>query len=241
MNKSFHLIFATLLCATWSMATLADEHHEHFDHGGGREHRVAPAHVSVSSPRVHMEMDAHFGHNRYYPRVGIGYRSLPGGYYTTHFHGSPYYFREGVWYRHGGIGYVVVRPPIGLFINVLPPFYTTLWFGGIPYYYADNIYYRWDPVQSGYIVSDPPPGSNADDTASAPPPSNDIFVYPKNGQSDEQKSTDRYECYRWAVDQSGFDPTKTAGGVNDSDIANKSDQYHRAEAACLEGRGYTVK
>ena len=238
MNKSFHLLVAAALCVSWSGFVSADEHHD--GNRGFHEHRGAPHHMVV--PRGRVEIDARFGHNRYYPPVGIGYRALPGGYYTTHFHGSPYYFHEGIWYRHGGIGYVVVRPPFGLFVNVLPPFYTTLWFGGIPYYYADNVYYRWDPVQSGYIVSEPPPGSNVDDNnPPATPPDADIFVYPKNGQSDEQKSTDRYECYRWAVDQSGFDPTKTAGGVNDADVANKRDQYHRAEAACLEGRGYTVK
>lgn len=240
MNKSFHLLFAGILCTTWSMSTWADEHHDHFDQGF-HEHHAASAHIAAA-PRVRMQVDAHFGHNRSYPAMGVGYRALPSGYYTTHFHGSPYYFHEGVWYRRGGVGYFVVRPPIGLFVNILPPFYTTLWFGGIPYYYADNVYYRWDAGQSGYIVSDPPAGSAVDDNAAAPPsPANDIYVYPNNGQSDEQKSKDRYECYRWAVDQSGFDPTKTAGGVNDTDVASKNDQYHRAEAACLEGRGYTVK
>jgi len=35
----------------------------------------------------------------------------------------------------------------------------------------------------------------------------DLFVYPKEGQSDEQQRKDRYECHMWAVQQTGFDPT----------------------------------
>lgn len=34
------------------------------------------------------------------------------------------------------------------------------------------------------------------------------FVYPAKGQSPEQQKKDEYECYQWAVKQTGFDPTK---------------------------------
>lgn len=200
--------------------------------------RSAPPRVAPS-PRAHMEIDAHFGHNRYYPRPGVPYRSLPSGYYTTRFRGTPYYFHGGTWYRHGSAGYVVIRPPLGLYINVLPPFYTTVWFGGVPYYYADNVYYRWDATQSGYIVSNPPEGSTAETQPADD--SDQIFVYPKNGQSDEQTAKDRYECYRWAADQTGFDPTKAGGGVDAADLTTKRDDYKRAQAACLDARGYSVK
>jgi hypothetical protein len=36
----------------------------------------------------------------------------------------------------------------------------------------------------------------------------DVMVYPAKGQSNEQLSKDRYECHTWAVQQSGFDPSK---------------------------------
>ena len=39
--------------------------------------------------------------------------------------GVPYYFRDGIWYRNRGRGFVVVRAPIGAFVTVLPGFYTT--------------------------------------------------------------------------------------------------------------------
>lgn len=39
-----------------------------------------------------------------------------------------------------------------------------------------------------------------------PIPSTHLYFYPKHGQSKEQQDRDRYECYLWAVKQSGFDP-----------------------------------
>jgi len=35
----------------------------------------------------------------------------------------------------------------------------------------------------------------------------DLFIYPKEGQSEEQQKKDRYECHLWAAEQTGFDPT----------------------------------
>jgi len=37
--------------------------------------------------------------------------------------------------------------------------------------------------------------------------STQVYFYPKNGQSAEQQDRDRYECYLWAVKQTGFDPS----------------------------------
>lgn len=36
----------------------------------------------------------------------------------------------------------------------------------------------------------------------------DLFIYPAKGQSQEQQDKDRYECHSWAVQQTGFDPTR---------------------------------
>jgi len=36
----------------------------------------------------------------------------------------------------------------------------------------------------------------------------DLFVYPAEGQSDEQLADDRYECHVWAVQESRFDPSQ---------------------------------
>jgi hypothetical protein len=37
---------------------------------------------------------------------------------------------------------------------------------------------------------------------------NRIIVYPARGQSPQQLDRDRYECHVWAVNQSGFDPSR---------------------------------
>jgi hypothetical protein len=36
----------------------------------------------------------------------------------------------------------------------------------------------------------------------------DVFVFPKNGQTKEQQEQDQFACYKWAKEQTGFDPTK---------------------------------
>jgi hypothetical protein len=48
------------------------------------------------------------------------------------------------------------------------------------------------------VVVRPPP----------PPPPQKIFVYPANGQSQEQTDRDRYECHQWAVHETGVDPSR---------------------------------
>jgi Glycine-zipper domain len=36
----------------------------------------------------------------------------------------------------------------------------------------------------------------------------DIFIYPAKGQNQAQQDKDRYECHSWAVQQTGFDPSR---------------------------------
>lgn len=225
-------VTALTLCGLLSTAVMAQRPHEEPAVRGG----------------VHMELDARHDHNRYYPAPGAVVRSVPRGAYVAHYHGTPYYFQGGIWYRHAGPRYIVARPPLGTFVTVLPPFYTTVWFGGIPYYYADNVYYRWSADDSSYVVAAPPDGSpyesdssGASDDSTANASNGDLFTYPKNGQSDAQQATDRYECHRWAADQTGFDPTKSQGGVSVAEVDNKRSDYQRAQTACLEARGYSVK
>ena len=35
-----------------------------------------------------------------------------------------------------------------------------------------------------------------------------IFVFPKNNQTKEQQEQDEFTCYKWAKEQTGFDPNK---------------------------------
>lgn len=182
-------------------------------------------------------LDGRYGHNHYYPPAGYAVRALPRGYVTVGYRTGPYFYSSGIWYRRGGAGFVVVRPAIGLYVPFLPAFYSTVWYSGIPYYYADDVYYRWRADRREYEVSNPPPSAST----TAGTPKADLFIYPKNGQSEEQQSRDRYECHSWAVTQSGFDPTQPLGGVDESQASAKRSDYQRAQTACLEARGYSVK
>ncbi|HVO46419.1 MAG TPA: hypothetical protein VMT29_08790, partial [Steroidobacteraceae bacterium] len=121
------------------------------------------------------------------------------------------------------------------------PYYTTIWWGGIPYYYANDTYYAWDAAQNQYEVVDPPEGLDAAGANPAPVVEgarDQLFVYPLKGQSSGQQSQDRYECHRWALEQSGYDPTSADAG---SQPQARRDDYFRPQSACLQGRGYSVK
>jgi YMGG-like Gly-zipper len=41
---------------------------------------------------------------------------------------------------------------------------------------------------------------------------NSLYVYPLKKQSSEQQDKDRYECHSWAVQQTGFDPSRAYPG-----------------------------
>jgi len=45
--------------------------------------------------------------------------------------------------------------------------------------------------------------------AAAPPPPTQVYFYPLHGQSAGQQDRDRYQCYLWAKQQTGFDPSAT--------------------------------
>jgi hypothetical protein len=40
-----------------------------------------------------------------------------------------------------------------------------------------------------------------------PAPNTTVYAYPQQGQTPEQLDRDRYECYLWASQQTGFDPS----------------------------------
>ncbi len=39
-----------------------------------------------------------------------------------------------------------------------------------------------------------------------------LYVYPQKGQSKDQQDRDEYECYRWAKQNSGVDPSAPSAG-----------------------------
>jgi len=183
-------------------------------------------------------IDKRHSHNHYYPPRGFIVPTLPVEHRVVIHHGTHYYYHQGIWYRPSGTRFVVVLPPFGLIVPVLPPFFTVVWYGAVPYYYADGVYYVWYPEHHYYVVAEPPPESELHEQ---PPGSDELFVYPKQGQSEERQAQDRYACHRWAVDQTGFDPTLPGGNVRSSQYDHKRADYRRAMKACLEARGYSVQ
>jgi len=215
----------------------------HYVGGGGGIHYGGGTHYGSSS--VHAYAGGGFHGNGYGGRGGYGY---PGGGYRHGYSTGAYwgggYWRGGYWPRaYYGFGY-------SWFLPVLPLAYATYWYGGVPYYYANDVYYTWNPDYDGYTASDPPPvaeGGDGSDGSAVPPAgagqgqgqgqpsaqnsspsmSDQIFMYPKNGQSEQQQSQDKRECQQWAGSQAG------QGAANGND-------YRRAMLACVEGRGYSA-
>ena len=151
-----------------------------------------------------------------------------GGYGRGGYGGYGGYNWGGYYGGAGWLGY-------GLFFSALPFAYATYYWDGVPYYYADDNYYQWDSTANEYETVDPP-AAVVNEAATAAPadaaPANaaqqDLFAYPKNGQSATQQAKDRTDCQQWASGQVGSDATRHP-------------DYLRAEAACLTGRGYSVR
>lgn len=190
-------------------------------------------------------LDSRHGHGHYYPARGGYVAALPRGHAAVVYRGVNYYHYGGVWYRGSGARFMIVGPPIGLVIPVLPPYYATVWVGAVPYYYANQTYYM--QAQGGFAVVEPPPQiveSQPPATtmlAQAPPAGDNLFIYPRQGQGEKQQADDRYACHRWAVGQTGYDPTQPPPGMTVAQDRQKHADYQRAIGACLEARGYNVK
>ena len=194
----------------------------------------------------HEHLDGRHEHNHSYVDRGVVVGAVPRGAQPVRYGGARYWYHGGVWYRPEGPGFLVIAPPVGIVVDVLPPYYAAVAAGGVQYYYANDTYYLFNSAARGFQVVDPPAGVEGGPSTpsggAVPPAAGDaVFAYPRNGQSPEQQATDKYECHRWATDQTGFDPTRDGGGVAPELVAAKRADYARASGACLDGRGYTVR
>jgi len=191
-----------------------------FGHGGGGY----AAHAGVGH-------SGGYGYHGGYGHYGYGHYGYGHGYYGRYGYGRFGYGWGGCW-GCGWWGW----PGYGLFLATLPLYYTTLWWDGVPYYYADNSYYQWNGEAGGYVAVTPPAGLVSSSEpgplpvtgapAGGMPAGAELFAYPKNGQTAEQQQRDKQECGSWAATQSG--------------ATNRSENL-RAQSACLEARGYSVR
>jgi len=172
-------------------------------------------------------------------RPGQSIDRFPDRYWQVPYRGEQYYYSAGYWYRPHGDRYVVVAPPRGVRVDYLPPYAREVWLGGALFFLVADTYYRYLADAQQYVVvnspaSAPPPPPLP---AAAPPGTGyDVIAYPMHGQGPEQQDQDRYQCHRWAVSESGFDPA-TAPYAPAAQVASN---YRRALSACLSGRGYSV-
>jgi hypothetical protein len=166
----------------------------------------------------------------YRPGWAWFYPILPIGYATFWWSGVPYYYWNNLYYtwNPGYNGYVVTDPPPlaggGTYDDSAP---------------ADASGVTAAPPPAGYQPSAAPGPAGGGPAGGAGPTTgvgSDVYVYPRNGQSEQQTNTDRYECHSWAANQTGFDPTRSAQGGTGT-----LPDYRRAMIACLDARGYSAR
>ncbi len=167
----------------------------------------------------------------YWPRAyyGSGYSwflaSLPLAYATYWYGGIPYYYANDLYYTWSPdySGYVATDPPpvadaggAAAAPDAPPPADAQYAVSGQD---AADGQYPGDPNAAAMA---PAPQAGA----GGPGQQDRIFMYPKNGQSEQQQRADKLACEKWASDQVGL-------GSNGPD-------YQRAMVACIEGRGYSA-
>ncbi|HEX8782277.1 MAG TPA: DUF6515 family protein [Steroidobacteraceae bacterium] len=87
----------------------------------------------------------------------------------------------------------------------------------------------------------PPAGMAAPAMAQLPSrPPQMVQLSANNGQTPDQQARDRYDCYRSALAQTGFDPLHPPGGMPTAQSSQQADAYDQLRTACLQQRGYTV-
>ena len=122
---------------------------------------------------------------------------------------------------HGGWG---AGPALGIGLGIgLGAYYGGYWgpyAPDSPYYYPGYVVVDGTPATTAYVV--PAPAQPAA-RIGAPEP----VIYPRGGQSPAQTEADRQECNRRATTQQA--------AMSDASV------FQRAVAACLDGRGYTVR
>ena len=165
-------------------------------------------------------------------RPGYQVERFPSQHWQVPYRGQNYYFSGGYWYRPQGPRYIVVQPPYGIRVGFLPDYAREVWFGSTLMFLAAGAYYAYQPATRDYIVVQPP--ANYQQPASK---DYEMVAYPINGQSPAQIGQDRYDCYRWAVEQSGFDPAKATYAPAPQVVQT----YRQAQGSCLSSRGYQVR
>lgn len=201
------------------------------DRPGGKKER---AQREMRDPNGRAHRDIRHRHEREYPRHEVRVKKLPKRHSIVKHRDIRYRYHRGVWYRPLHSEFVVTRAPIGAYVRWLPPHHTSVWFGGVPYFYANFTYYLWHPERYVYEVVEPPGEVE-------PVEDFELFVYPQEGQSEEQLAEDRWACHEWARNQTSFDPSLPVPADQETRLPDLRERYRRASTACLEARGYSVR
>ncbi len=92
------------------------------------------------------------------------------------------------------------------------------------------------PLHGPRVVRSAPPPAYPAPAAPAPQAQAPMYFYPTQRQTEAQQDRDRYECYRWAVRETSFDPGMTP--LRDAPVANRR-PVPQADGAAVAGGAIT--
>ena len=220
--------------------------------GGGANHYAAPyGHVAPNYQAGYAARGGYYAH-------GVAGRYIPGHAFNYgYWHGG--YWRGGYWPAvYWGAGFP-------WFLPAIPAIAVAYWWNSVPYYYCNNVYYTYDPSQSGYVVTTPPPADQSGPPAQAPgaadtsyseapaadTPAAESEAIPSGAPTDGAPNANTggignlyaYPKNGQSDEQQSQDRQQCAqwaSGQTSSDGTGTAGDYQRALTACLQGRGYSV-
>lgn len=89
------------------------------------------------------------------PAASASFAVLPPHHEVVLVRGVTYYVVDGLFYRPGPGGYVLVRAPVGAVVHRLPPHVRVVRVRGKSTYRVGGVYYRYDAKRRAYVVVNP--------------------------------------------------------------------------------------
>ena len=200
-------------------------------------------HSAYAHPANYRHQHKHSGPGKHGPAIKYQnrHRVFPDRKYKrVLFNSAHYLFHAGIFYRQIGDELIIVNAPDGLIIDSLPHSNSIVVINDRRYYVVNGTYFI--KVKSGYKVTKKPATIIIMDSDEIDESSSENIVLEEddiittsssNNTKNKSKDDDSYECHRWGVSQSGYDPTLKQ--TKEDDGAEKI--YKKSKKACMTIRG----
>jgi len=141
------IIFISILCISFTSVNA-----QHRDN--------KKAHRQQNAKKV----QRHSPHYRYakLPCWGYSYKTAPKNAFIINHSGKKYHYHSGIYYKHVGANYVIVKAPLGVRVRTLPKEKFRFVLNGRKYFYYYGTFYIKSDDNNDYVTVDPPKGARID-------------------------------------------------------------------------------